>query len=890
MKAALGFLVRLFPAAFRERFGPGMIEDLERDYDRARARGKLAAVWCALATSWDLLRSAVAEHVNPAWVRTQRSAISPVTEDNGMWTARESLLDLRHAIRSLRRSPAFTVVAVGTLGLAIGANAAMFSVVNTVLLDPLPYANADRLVHIAASAPGSDMSPEFGVSAEFYVQYKEQSKLLEDVSTYNSFTSTFRAGDRVERIRMSWPTNSLYSTLGAKPILGRLPNAGDEDRVVVISYALWTSWFGRDSAVVGKSYIVGEDSRTVVGVMGPEFKFPNDGALLWMSSEIRPEGITPGRFGPALVGRMKPGVTPEAVARELTALSKRLPERFGGSANYARLIGQHRAVVRSLEDEMFGSVSGSLWVLLGAVGIVLLIACANVANLFMVRAEGRQRDLAVRRAIGAARGQLIRSQMAEAVVVAAFAGVIAVALAWAGLPVLLRLAPQDIPRLDEVHLGAVTLLFTLGIALLSAIAYGLVPAIRASSPDLRRLRDGGRGATRNRGWARDGLVVAQTALALVLLIGSGLLVRSFRALRQVDPGYNTENILTFQIAPEGPNLRDGPSLARFDIAFMERLRALPGVESVGLVENIPLNEGTSKSRIRTEEMGGGADAGTMIDFTFTAGDYFKAMGIDVLAGRPLETNDRVDNRNVVISTTAANTLWPGKDPIGRRLQRNGLTSWETVVGVVEDVKQEGFRDPPQPLIYFPLVGPTPKSWMISSPAYVVKTRRAETIAPEIRALVREVAPSAPMYRVYTMAGLARNSMMQLSFTLLTLGIASALALILGAVGLYGVLSYVVAQRTREIGVRMALGAEAGRVRRMVVVQGARVVAIGVVIGVAVALAFTRPLGSLLFGVKAIDALTFVGMSASMVAIGLLASYVPARRASKVDPIESLRGD
>ncbi len=282
MNAALRFLVRLFPTAFRERFGAGMIEDLERDYDRARARGKLAAVWCALATSWDLLRSAVAEHVNPAWVRTQRSAISPVTEDNGMWTARESLLDLRHAIRSLRRSPAFTVVAVGTLGLAIGANAAMFSVVNTVLLDPLPYANADRLVHIAASAPGSDMSPEFGVSAEFYVQYKEQSKLLEDVSTYDSFTSTFRAGDRVERIRMSWPTNSLYSTLGAKPILGRLPNAEDEDRVVVISYALWTSWFGRDSAVVGKSYIVGEDSRTVVGVMGPELKLPNDGAFLWM--------------------------------------------------------------------------------------------------------------------------------------------------------------------------------------------------------------------------------------------------------------------------------------------------------------------------------------------------------------------------------------------------------------------------------------------------------------------------------------------------------------------------------------------------------------------------------------------------------------------------------
>jgi hypothetical protein len=267
------------------------------------------------------------------------------------------------------------------------------------------------------------------------------------------------------------------------------------------------------------------------------------------------------------------------------------------------------------------------------------------------------------------------------------------------------------------------------------------------------------------------------------------------------------------------------------------------------------------------------------------------MSIAVLDGRPLETNDHIaTQRNVVVSRSAASLLWPGKNPIGRRLQRNGLETWETVVGVVEDVKQDGFRDAPQPLVYFPLVGPKPDSWAVASPAYVVKTRRAETIAPEIRALVKEVAPSAPMYRVYTMAQLAKESMTQLSFTLLTLGIASALALVLGAVGLYGVLSYVVAQRTREIGVRMALGAEAGRVRRMVVVQGARVVAVGVAIGVAVALAFTRALGSLLFGVKAVDVPTFVAMSASMVGIGLLASYIPARRASRVDPIESLKGD
>ena len=888
MKTVLRGLIRLFPAPFRAQFGHGMLDDLEHEYQHTRARGRAATVWFAVATSWDLVRSAVAERVSPSWTRPQPS----IDEGPDMgWTGKDWLTDLRFAARSLRRTPGFSAVTIGTLGLAIGANAAMFGVVDAVLLEPLPYGNVDRLVHIAATAPGSGLADEFGVAAEFYVQYKEQSRLIEDVAVYNSFTNTVRLGDRVERLRLSWPTNSLFRTLGASPILGRLPVADDEDRVVVLSHTMWSTWFGRDSAVIGKTIDAGGAMRTIVGVMGPEFKFPNADVMLWISNEVRAEGITPGRFGATLVARMTPGTTPDALSRELTALSKRLPERFGGSANYARIIEQHRAVVRPLVEQMFGRVSSSLWVLLGSVVIVLVIACANVANLFLVRAEGRQRDLAVRRAIGAARSQLIRSQMSEAVVVALAAGVVAVALAYAGLPVLLRAAPDDIPRIEEVGVGAMTVAYTLGVAIVTALLCGLAPAIRASAPDLTRLREGGRGSTRRRGWVRDGLVVGQTALALVLLIGSGLLVRSFRALRAVDPGYETENIFTFQIAPEGAHLKDGPSYAQFALNFMDRLRQLPGVESVGLVENVPLNEGTSVLRVKTEEMGGDPDGGIPLNVTFEAGDYFKAMGISVLQGRPLETTDHAASpRNVVISKTAANMLWPGKDPLGRRLQRQGLTTWETVVGVVEDVLQNDFREKPEPLIYFPLVGPQPRSWAISSPAYVVKTARAETIAPEIRDLVREVAPTAPMYRMYTMAGLAEDSMTQLSFTLMTLGVVSALALILGAVGLYGVLSYVVAQRTREIGVRMALGAQASRVRAMVVAQGARVVGIGVAIGVAVAFTVTRALGSLLFGVQAVDVTTFVAMSLSMLAIGLLASYVPARRASRVDPIESLRGD
>ena len=887
MKRLLRILLRLFPSPFRAQFGAEMSEQIEHDYARARERGGLTTIVFTLATAWDLARSAVAEHWNPTWTSAR-----PLAEETAMRSfAREWLRDLRYALRFLRRTPSFTVVTVGTLGLAIGVNAAMFSVVDRVLLAPLPFAHPERLVHIAASAPGSGFPDEFGVSAEFLVQYRERSKLIEDISTYNSFTNTLRAGDRVERVRMSWPTSSLFSTLGVKPILGRLPVDADEDKVAVISYQLWQSWFGGDSSVIGRSYSVGGGDRTVIGVMGPSFHFPDDATLLWISSAVRPTGITPGRFNNPLVARMKRGVTTEQLARELTTLSKELPERFGGTNSYAKLIEKHRAVVRTIEEQMLGSVARPLWVLLGAVIIVMLIACANVANLFIVRAEGRQRDLAVRRAIGAARSQLVRAQMSEAIVVAGIAGVVAVILARVSLPAFLRAAPRGIPRLSEIRLDGPTVAYTLVAALVAAVACGLAPAIGASQPDLARLRDGGRGATAQRTWARNALVVGQTALALVLLIGSGLLVRSFWALRHVNPGYSIDNIFTFQIAPEGPNLRDGPSFARFDLAFMDRLRALPGVETVGLVENIPLDEGTATSRFRTEEMANDPDAGTVLNFTYTAGDYYKAMGIRLLRGRTFETTEQLSpSGNVIISKTAANLLWPGKDPIGRRIERPGDSTTATVIGVVDDVLQDDFRDKPQPLVYFPLVGPRPLSWAINSPAYVVKTRRAETIGPEIRALVKQVAPNAPMYRVYTMAGLAKGSMMRLSFTMLTLGIAAALALILGAVGLYGILSYIVAQRTREIGVRMALGAEATEVRRMVVVQGARVVALGVVIGIVVAVLATRALGSLLFGVAAVDAMTFVGMSLAMLGIGLLASYVPARRASQVDPIESLRAD
>jgi putative ABC transport system permease protein len=527
-------------------------------------------------------------------------------------------------------------------------------------------------------------------------------------------------------------------------------------------------------------------------------------------------------------------------------------------------------------------------VLLAAVLMVFAIACANVANLIAVRAEGRRHEMAVRQAIGARRGQLVRVQLSEALVIAGASAVLATGLARLLLPFAIRMAPEGVPRLTDASIDLPTMAVIAAAALVAALACGLAPALRSASPSMHLIREGARGSTGRR-WGREALVAAQTALALVLLIGSALLLRSHTTMSHIDPGYRTEDRFTFQIAPEQKSLTDGETFAQFIMNFTDRLRALPDVETVGVVENIPLDEGTALRRIRTETMA--ADGGTRVNYTFAGEDYFKAMAIRVLEGRPFSRADATTTLgNAVVSRSAANALWPGQSAIGRRLQLDGMKTWETVVAVVEDVKQNDFRTPAQAVVYLPLRGQDPKQWRLSSPAYVIKTRRAETIAPEVRAIVRDVAPEAPMYRVYTMAFLAQRQMQSLSFTMLTLGMVSVLALILGTVGLYGALSYVVAERTREIGVRMALGAKPARVRWMVVIEGAQVVLAGLAIGL-VAARFAAPaLDTLVFGIDAIDWTTFLAVAGTLFAIGLLASYIPARRASSVDPLVSLRGE
>ena len=885
MKQILLACTRLYPRAFRDAFAEDVASQAARDIARASARSLVKGSWTAASSILNIIGSALKERGRPTWHAQQPHKKGfDMQEFFDQWRR-----DLVFAFRSLRRSKGFTAVSVLTLALAIGVTAGMFTVVNSVLIRPLPFADPDRLLFVNGTAPGSDLPAEFGVSSEFYLHYRDRAKLVEGVALVNSFTSTMRVNDRVERIRMSSPTYNLFGMLGVKPVLGRLPTREEAETVALISYALWQDWFGGRDDVIGQAHSIAGDRRTIIGVLPPEFQFPQEGTLAWVPYEQRERGLVPGRFGAGMVARMRGDTTADAVAREFTSLAHELPGRFGGSPTYAGIMSKYIARVEPLADRLLGTSARPLWVLFGAAGFVLLIACANVANLFMVRVDGRQREMAVRQAIGAQRSQLLRVLMAEVLLISVAAGIAAVAFAKLTLPAFLRMAPALLPRLSTIVVNVETIAFTAVVAVLAGLACGLIPALRASRPSMNRLGDGSRGTTRGRLFVRHALVAGQTALALVLLIGSGLLMRSHAKLTAVNPGYDIRDVFTFQIAPEQSTLTDGPAYVQFIHGFVDRLQALPGVQTVGVVENVPLDEGTATVRFQTDDSSG--PEGKRLNVTFAGADYYKAMGIPVLAGRAFTREDSTSTLgNVVISKTAARMLWPDANPIGRKLKRDGLTTWETVVGVVEDVMQQNFRDPADPLVYFPLTGQLPTQWQLNSPAYVIKSARADTIAADVRSIVRQIAPEAPMYRAYTMEALAERSLISLSFTTMTLGLVSVLALILGAVGLYGVLSYVVSERTREIGVRLALGAQVGSVRRMVVAQGARVIAIGVVVGLAVAAMATRALGSLLFGVEPYDAATFAGTVVVMLVIGLLATYLPARRASNVDPIVSLRGD
>jgi predicted permease len=800
--------------------------------------------------------------------------------------------DFRQAARTLGRTPGFTLTVIATVALAIGANAAIFSVVRPVLLAPLPFPAADRLVHVGGTAPGTDQPDEFGVPDELYFAYRDGVPAIEDAALYGTGSSTTRAEGQVDQLFVTQATPSLFSTLGAQPLLGRLPTDSDDGGVVVLSYWLWQQWFGSDQKIIGRSYTFANQTRTVIAVMKPEFRFPDERTAFWVPIAMRAAQVTPGGFGPRMVARVAPGTDLAQLAAQLEPFARRVQQRLGGPAPYVRIMQHHRPIVKPLRDHLVGRIATALWVLLATGGIVFLVACVNVANLFTVRGETRRGDLAVRRALGAGRADLVRAQITEALLLAAGGGVAGAIMAWAGVPLLVRAAPDaagngfsgaPIPGLSTAHLDPAALLFTAGLSVLAACVFGLLPALRASASGSLKLA--GRGVVGRGGYTRDVLVAAQTACALVLLVGAALLIRSFWRLSHVDTGYDTRNIFTFQIAAGGPGLSDRASVSRFQYTFMERLRAVPGVESVGFISTLPLDEGAGSVNVTTPKIDASGAEAPLIRNAAAGGAYFQTMGIRLLRGRFF---DRVEEErgipNVIISDAAARILFPNEDALGQKVRPAAAgPKWYTVIGIVEDVKVDDLRRPtPDPMVYLPGAS--------GSPAYVIRSARADQLAPEVRAVIHDLAPQSPMYRVFTMQGLASRAMGSLSFTMAMVAIGAALALVLGAVGLYGVLSYNVARRAMEIGVRMALGAEARTVRRMFIWQGARVTLAGVSVGLLTAIGLTRYVQALLFGVQRFDLPAFAGMSAVMLVVALLASYIPARRASRVDPLVALRGE
>jgi predicted permease len=785
-------------------------------------------------------------------------------------------------------------VTIATLAVAIGANTAVFAVADALLWAPMRVFQApDRLISIRDSAPGSPVPEELGVELD-YQQYRENANMLEDVGMYRPGSQeTLRVEARGERVAVTFATSSVFTTLQVDPALGRLPTSTDPPMgVALITHSLWTNVFDADSTVLGRTVELGGVQRTVIGVMGSRFRFPDEQTSIWVNMEIDPDVyIRPDE----LVARVAPGVDRAALVEQLSTLVRRVPERFGGPPDDVRIAEQHRPIVRPLAEDIVGDVATPLWLLLGAAGIVLLIACVNVGNLFAARAEARRRDLAIRRALGSGRGGIIRTVMVEAGVLAVLGGSIGLVLARATLPILGRVTPESLARLETTGMSGPTVLFTIGVSILTVCVFGLLPAVRfTSSRWIGSTTQVGEPTSRR---TRGLLVSAQTACALVLLVGAALLLRSYWNVNAVDPGYNTSDILSFQITPDRAGLTDGPTYAALYEELLEGLRAMPGTTSASLTHWLPLDEGGARTMA---DLGVSAEEPLRLRYTQVDGRYFETMGIGLIRGRTFGRADQLGSANVIVSTSTAAALWPDVDPLGRQIRllgdgvrlpsvRDATTSWYNVIGVVEDVLLDDLQQTTvEPTVYLPIIGPEADSWVVDSPAFVIRSTDAGAMVPAIRSLIGDVVPESPVYRLFTIDELKGRSTARLSFTMSALIIAGLAALILGGAGIYGTLAYSVSRRTREISVRMALGAEARRVRVTVVWEGLRVTLAGVAIGLIGAVGMGRLLNSLLFGVRAFDVATVVTVTIILLGVAVLASYVPARRASEADPMRALR--
>lgn len=817
------------------------------------------------------------------------------------WRMTGLLNDLRYALRGLLRNPAFAAVAVITLALGIGATSAVFTLVDGVLVRSLPFDEPDRLLSIQHLArEGQDELP---MSDGLYLLYGEQVSSFEEIALFAPTEVNLVAGEEPERVPVQVVTPSFFDVLRVAPILGRsfLPEEElpDAEPVVILSDGLWRRSFGSDPSIVDRTVDMNGVSRRVVGIMPPDFGHPNRVARAWIPYTVDPARARLSAFGANGIVRMAPESTVESVSAEVQALLSRLEEIFpeDGSAAFLGDVAI-RGRIQPLKEAMVGNVSTTLWILLGTVGFVLLIACANVANLLLVRAESRQRELALRLAMGAGRREVLRFFMGESLLLSVVGGALGVTVgAWA-LSVSTRFIPTTLPRMAEVGVDLRVLGFTVLISLGCAIFFGVFPLVRFGAEDLaNQLKEGGgRGATggKQRHSLRNGLVVLQVAMALVLLVGAGLMFRSFVALRSLDPGFEVERVLTARISVPGGEIEGWQETADLFRQLRDRLQGQPGVESVGFTQRAPLSGGVSFVTTGLEDHPRGPGEMPVFSSQVRVSEgFFETMGIDLLEGRTFQPGDGADGtRAVLVSESFARLWWPDMSPLGRRVGNGGDSGqdWWEIVGVVADVHQTSLEGDPEEMVYFPpTFGQAANPGAVRTLDVVVKTAGSPLqLVSVLRRELQALNPRIPLSNPRTMEDVFADSTARTSFTMAMLGAASGIALLLGLIGIYGVISYVVSQRTQEIGVRMALGATAPSVRGMVVRQGLWLATGGVVLGLVVAGMLSSVMSSLLFGVSAMDPLTYGAVAAALVGVAVLASWLPARRAAAVDPSRALR--
>jgi putative ABC transport system permease protein len=873
----------------------GSVRERERERERAPSPSRPRNVRCGVR--WRTVRvphpdTRPGDAARKAFVHAdigRRQGGHELRLPAGMDTLRQ---DIAYSLRRLRQAPAFTLVAVATLALGIGANGAIFSVVNAVLLRPLPFEEADRLVRVSMTWKGRSTSV---YSPQNFLDVEAAAHSFESLAAYDEAGVTLTGRGRPARLRGATVSVRFFDLLRVRPAQGRAFEAGESEpghtRVAVLGHRLWRERFGGAPDIVGQTIQLNREPHTVIGVAPAGFAFP-EAAEIWTPIEYdaRFRSQSRGAWYLGAVGRLAPGVGVEHARQEVATIHDRLARDYP-DANEG--VG---GTVVPLQEAMVGDSRRALLVLLGAVGLVLLIACVNVANLLLARVAAREGELAVRTALGAGRGRLVRQLVTESLTLSVLGGAAGVLLAMFSLDALLALQPEGIPRLAEVRVDRTVVAFAGGLSLLTGLFFGVFPAQQM----LRRatavsLREASRGILSGRGHRlRSSLVIGQVALAMMLLAGAGLLLRSFSQLRRVDPGFRSDSVLTFRLAlPESAYQDDRSKIAFYD-RLLTRLSALPGVRSAGSIMGVPLS-GLAFSlsfEVKGRPPLPAAQQPTM-QVRVTTPEYFRTMGIPILRGRAFDGRDVAGAPQVaVISAAAARRHFPGEDPLGKvitigwRRPADQPPAGGEVVGIVGDVKDIGLAEENQPEMYVPLAQLPVETMDVVLRASVPP----RSLVPAVESVVRDLDPELPVARVATLDEVVARSISEPRFYMILLGAFASMAVFLAALGIFGVLSYAVVQRSREIGIRVALGAHPAAVLRMVLGQAAGLAAGGVLIGLAGAVALSRAIGSLLFELSPTDPLTLGTMAVLLGTVALLASYLPARRATRVDPLIALRSE